>query len=121
MSRTSNETTVEVTGRWVLETEKAMRFRVDRIGLREMRVKETVWFPLSQTSGLFKFPLGSEELDRVRVKEWLLIKNGLYDKLVPAAAVKVEQNVYGSRVKEAYAPEPKANYFDEDFEDDIPF
>jgi len=112
MSRSSNETTVEVTGRWVLETEKAMRFRVDRIGLREMKVKETVWFPLSQTSGLFKFPLGSEELDRVRVKEWLLIKNGLYDKLKPAAAVKVEQNVYGSRVKEAY---------DEDFEDDIPF
>lgn len=120
MTRSSNETTVEIRGRWVLETEKAMRFRVDKIGLREMRVKETFWFPLSQVTGLLKHPLGSEELDLVRVKEWLVIKNGLYDKLVPAEAVNVEQNAYGSRVKEAYEDDEDFEP-DEDFEDDIHF
>ena len=123
MSRTTNETTVLLYGRWVTETAAAVRFRVDKIGAREMRVKDSFWFPLSQTAGLLKQPLGSEELDTLRVKEWLIIKNGLYDKLAPVAAVKVveDQNVYGSRVKEAYDPKPGTDDFDQGFDDDFPF
>jgi hypothetical protein len=118
MSRYSNETTVLISGRWIAETDKAVRFRVDKIGDRAMLENITYWFPLSQVSSLLKQPLTAEnykeQLDTLRVKEWLVIKNGLYDKLVPAAAAVVKpQNVYGSRVKEVYS--------DEDFEDDIPF
>lgn len=107
MSRTTNETTIELSGRWLLETDKAVRFRVDKLGQRKLREPAPYWFPLSQVSGLIKQPLEEEmKLDTVRVKEWLVQKNGMYDKLEPAVA---------------RAPEEKIQENYDGFEDDIPF
>lgn len=104
MSSSLNETTIEVTGRWIVETDKAIRFLVYKVGIREMIEPTPYWFLFSQVSSLNKQPLGSDKLDTLRIKEWLLLKSGIYEKLRPAWGVPLET--------------PKLSF---EFDDDIPF
>lgn len=119
MSRSLNETTIELSGRWLIETDKAVRFRVDMIGSREMLTPTVYWFPLSQVSSLLKQQPkeGEYKKDVLRVKEWLVTKNEMYEKLKPAGRRFEDGNVYGA----APFTTEEDELLDDGYQDDIPF
>lgn len=74
MSRTEILSTV--TGTWIAESTKAVRFKVTQVGAEVLETPVWEWFPQSQIRKLTKDPKIADQ-DTLVVTEWILRQKGL--------------------------------------------
>lgn len=80
MNTSTKTVYVTLTGRRLGETEKAVRFRVQKLGEQDIE-PTTEWFPLSQISKMYKDPL-SVNNDWIMVAEWIVDQKGIKERVL---------------------------------------
>ena len=67
----STESTMMITGRYLGETAKAVRFAVHQVNGEHLLTPQSEWFPFSQIERSCIDPEGTEATDYLIISEWI--------------------------------------------------